>query len=127
VSSTKSMSERADEFEHQQMQELGERVVTKSLLFNLADAERSLGTRPNGRQVLMGEDPLLPKMPDKPTLLDFFQHRFSPSQAHLLQSARLAQRNGLPEKMVLGCLLHDIAVTGFIRADHGYWGDGATT
>ena len=122
MSSTKSMSERADELEHQQMQDLGDRVVTKSLLYNLADAERSLGTRPSGRQVLMGEDPRLPKMPDKPTLFDFFQHRFAPSQAHLLQSARLAQRNGLPEKMVLGCLLHDIAVTGFIRADHGYWG-----
>jgi hypothetical protein len=23
---------------------------------------------------------------------------------------------------VLACLLHDIAVTGFIRSDHGYWG-----
>ena len=29
---------------------------------------------------------------------------------------------GLPEKMVLACLLHDIAVVGFIRGDHGYWG-----
>jgi len=24
--------------------------------------------------------------------------------------------------MVLACLLHDIAGTGFIRGDHGYWG-----
>jgi hypothetical protein len=24
--------------------------------------------------------------------------------------------------MVLACLLHDIAVVGFIRSDHGYWG-----
>jgi len=23
---------------------------------------------------------------------------------------------------VLACLLHDVAVTGFIRCDHGYWG-----
>ena len=23
---------------------------------------------------------------------------------------------------MLACLLHDIAVTGFIRSDHGYWG-----
>ena len=48
--------------------------------------------------------------------------RFAPSQQHLLQSARLAKQNGLPEKMVLACLLHDIAVVGFIRSDHGYWG-----
>ena len=62
-------------------------------------------------------------MPDKPTLQDFFKYRFAagPTQ-HLLQSANLAQKNGLEEKMVLGCLLHDIAVCGFIRADHGYWG-----
>tara|TARA_B100000470_G_C19494404_1_gene260218 strand:- start:115 stop:567 length:453 start_codon:yes stop_codon:yes gene_type:complete len=24
--------------------------------------------------------------------------------------------------MILGCLLHDIGVAGFIRSDHGYWG-----
>ena len=122
MSSTKDLSARADALEHRQMLELGQRVVTKSLLYNLADGERTLGKRPAGQQVLMGEDPRLPAMPDKPTLLDYFRLRFSPSQAHLLQSARLAQKNGLPEKMVLGCLLHDIAVTGFIRADHGYWG-----
>ena len=70
----------------------------------------------------MGEDPRLPPMPEKPTLLDFFRLRFAPGQAHLLQSANLAQNSGLPEKMVLACLLHDIAIVGFIRADHGYWG-----
>ena len=47
---------------------------------------------------------------------------FTPSQQHLLQSANLAQKNGLSEKIVLACLLHDIAVAGFIRSDHGYWG-----
>jgi hypothetical protein len=31
-------------------------------------------------------------------------------------------QRGLPEKIVLACLLHDISVVGFIRADHGYWG-----
>ena len=55
--------------------------------------------------------------------MDFFKYRFAiGSQQHLLQSANLAQKNGLEEKMVLACLLHDIAVTGFIRSDHGYWG-----
>ena len=28
----------------------------------------------------------------------------------------------MDEKIVLACLLHDIGVIGFIRADHGYWG-----
>ena len=122
MSTVPSSSERADELEHRQMQELGERVVVKSLLYHLADGERTLGPRPRGSGLLMGEDPRLPPMPEKPTLLDFFRLRFAPSQAHLLQSANLAQKNGLPGKMVLACLLHDVAVVGFIRADHGYWG-----
>ena len=120
-----TMSEQADELEHQQIKELGDRLVTKSLLFNLADGEQSLGNGfgiGTGKQLLMGDDPRLPQMPEKPTLLDFFKHRFAPGTQHLMQSANLAQKNGLPEKMVLACLLHDIAVTGFIRSDHGYWG-----
>ena len=118
-----SISERADELEHRQMRELGERIVGKSLLYNLADGERTLGERAFGGRMLMGEDPRLPSLPDKPTLLDFFRCRFAVApQAHLLQSANLAQKNGLPDKMVLACLLHDIAVAGFIRTDHGYWG-----
>jgi len=125
MTTTQTLSQRADELEYQQMQELGDRIVTKSLLFNLADGEISLGKgfgQGTGKQLLMGEDPRLPKMPEKPTLLDFFKYRFAPSQQHLLQSAKLARKNGLPEKMVLACLLHDIAVIGFIRSDHGYWG-----
>ncbi len=125
MNTTQTLSERADALEARQMKELGDRIVTKSLLFNLADGEQSLGAgfgQGTGRQLLMGEDPRLPQMPEKPTLLDFFKYRFSPNQQHLLQSANLARKNGLPEKMVLACLLHDIAVTGFIRSDHGYWG-----
>ena len=123
MSTATSLSERADELEHHQMQELGERIVGKSLLYHLADGERTLGHRPFGGRMLMGEDPRLPSLPEEPTLLDFFRCRFAVApQAHLLQSANLAQKNGLPDKMVLACLLHDIAVAGFIRTDHGYWG-----
>ena len=75
---------------------------------------------PNAR-VLMGDDPRLPAMPEKPTLMDFFKYRFGPCM-HLLQSARHAVKADLPEKMVLACLLHDISTIGFIRGDHGYWG-----
>ena len=120
-----SMSERADALELQQMEELGERIVTKSLLYNLADGDQSLGIGfaiGSGKRLLMGEDPRLPEMPEKPTLIDFFNLRFAPTTQHLLQSANLAQKNGLSEKMVLACLLHDISVIGFIRSDHGYWG-----
>ena len=54
-------------------------------------------------------------------MIDFFKNRFA-SLNHLLQSAALAKKNGHSEKIILACLLHDIAVTGFIRCDHGYWG-----
>jgi len=121
-----TLSERADALEHQQLKELGDRIVTKSLLYNLADGDRSLGAGfavGSGKRLLMGEDPRLEPMPDKPTLIDFFNTRFAVAQQqHLLQSANLARKNGLPEKMVLACLLHDVAVAGFIRSDHGYWG-----
>ena len=40
----------------------------------------------------------------------------------MLQSAAYAQKNGMEEKVMLACLLHDIAVGSFIRTDHGYWG-----
>ncbi|HEY5226878.1 MAG TPA: HD domain-containing protein [Methylovirgula sp.] len=74
-----------------------------------------------GKHLLMGDDPRLKRMPEKPTLLDFFKYRFAPAM-HLLQSAQLALKAGHDEKVVLACLLHDIAVIGFIRSEHGYWG-----
>jgi len=72
---------------------------------------------------MMGDNPRLPKMPDRPHLLDFFRHRFTEfTRNHLLQSAKLALKSGLDEKVVLACLLHDIANGALIRVDHGYWG-----
>ena len=121
-----SISERADALEYEQMRELGDRIVTKSILFELSDgaqptrSEFGVGT---GRELLMGDDARLPHMPAAPTFMDFVRLRFQiGGQQHLLQSANLAQKNGLSEKMVLACLLHDISVTGFLRPDHGYWG-----
>ena len=64
--------------------------------------------------------PRLGPMPKRPTLVDFFEHRFNPSQ-HLLQSAALARRQGASEEVVLACLLHDLGVS-LMRAEHGYWG-----
>ncbi|MDT2021492.1 hypothetical protein [Methylocella sp. CPCC 101449] len=74
---------------------------------------------------LMHDEPRLPRMPEKPTLMDYLKKRVmlnNPHNNHLLQSANLARKNGLPEKLVLACLLHDIAVTCYIRTDHGYHG-----
>src|SRR5438132_9113838 len=121
-----SLAERADALEHKMMREL-DAIIVKSRLFSLADGDTSI---PNGsvllaqnpgKHMLMGDDPRLPKMPERPTLMDFFKYRFGPAN-HLLQSARHAVRAGMDEKIVMSCLVHDIGVIGFIRADHGYWG-----
>ena len=126
MNDTMTLAERADALEHKMMREL-DAIIVKSRLFTLADGDMSI---PNGaallagnpgKHMLMGDDPRLPKMPERPTLMDFFKYRFGPAN-HLLQSARHAVRAGMDEKVVMACLVHDIGVIGFIRADHGYWG-----
>lgn len=113
--------------EHNAILELENAVATQSAVFRSGpfgpgdDAPWVAAARKNpDMQFLSGDDPRLPVMPEKPTLLDYFIYRFGPSQ-HLLQSARLARKNGCDEKIVLACLLHDISVVGFILPDHGYW------
>ncbi len=124
----KTMSQVADELEEQMLRELDVRIQ-KSPLFVMGELDPSRPERgfiPSpaasvSGHALQGDDPRLRKMPEKPALVDFFKLRFGRSM-HLLQSARLARLNGAPENIVLGCLLHDIGVIGFIRPDHGYWG-----
>lgn len=62
----------------------------------------------------------LEKMPEKPTLVDFFKYRFDPAN-HVLQSANRALQTGMKEEVVLACLLHDV-VLNMIHPDHGWWG-----
>ena len=62
----------------------------------------------------------LPPMPQKPTLVDFFNLRFEEAQ-HTMQSATRALKGGLPEDVVFACLLHDTGMA-LQRADHGYVG-----
>ena len=73
-----TMSDRADALEEQKMHEL-EHIITKSVLFNLADGKvatesgaAQMAKHP-GKFMLMGADPRLPQMPEKPTLVDYFR------------------------------------------------------
>ncbi|HEY4022786.1 MAG TPA: HD domain-containing protein [Pseudonocardiaceae bacterium] len=80
-------------------------------------------TRREDTIAMMGDNPALPRMPERPTLADFFRLRLQrKSVQHMLQSARIALANGMGEKVVMAALVHDIAIGGLIRADHGYWG-----
>jgi hypothetical protein len=62
----------------------------------------------------------LAPMPEKPTLVDFYNLRFAPAN-HVLQSATRALKTGMSEEIVLACLLHDV-VLNLIKVDHGWWG-----
>ena len=77
--------QQAEAAEHVLSQEL-DRVVVKSVIFTSGERDpRQPVTRPpdDGRLYMMGHDRRLPRMPDKPTLFDFFRLRFGPS-AHLM-------------------------------------------
>src|SRR6516162_9915434 len=92
-----TLSERADELEERMMHQLGERIATKSTLFNIADGKVEMPSGPAlkaanpDKYFLMGADPRLPKMPAKPTLIDFFHNRFA-SLNHLLQVQRMRSK-----------------------------------
>src|ERR1700757_2509840 len=82
-----------------------------------------LATLGDGRHLMMGDDPRLPKMPSQPRLVDFFRYRLVPMVAnHLVQSASLARKAGLDERVVMGGLLYDVVIAALITSDHGYWG-----
>ena len=121
----KSLSERADEIEHRKILEL-DRIPAKSVIYTSGEEDptkaASTAQIKPGQHYLLGHDKRLAKMPERPTLFDFFRLRFFAAN-HVLQSARLARLGGHPEKVVLACLLHDIAIMGFIRCDHGYWAE----
>jgi hypothetical protein len=63
---------------------------------------------------------MLPTMSDRPTLLEFFEKRFAPAN-HVLQSATRALKTGMPEEIILACLMHD-TVHALVKVDHGWWG-----
>ena len=76
----------------------------------------------SGAVFMMGDNPALPRMPEKPTLLDFFRLRFGPvTRRHHYLSASLALASGQDEKVIIACFLHDISNGALVRCDHGYW------
>ena len=105
-----------------------ERMILQQAIHNFSgdpDPEPSLlkRMRDTGAVFMMGQNPALPAMPPKPTLLDFFHYRFNDiTFMHLLQSAKLALDAGLSETVIMACMLHDISNGALMRADHGYWG-----
>jgi hypothetical protein len=127
---------RADALEHHMLSQLNRAVGANQnggpseakRYPTVAEVEAQIETRPfrQGAGFLVvprtgGNVKRLPPMPEHPTLLDFFNLRFTDTANHVLQSANLAMRNGMSEEVILACLLHDV-VQEIIRTDHGWWG-----
>lgn len=101
--------------------ELDEQIDKRPLRRGIGTLFSSGGTNPFGNRLLSepANVPRLAPMPAQPVLLDFFKLRFAPA-THVLQSADKALLAGLPEDIVLACLLHDVAQV-LMKADHGWW------
>ena len=83
---------------------LSKTAMAEELEYRMAMAmeQQATGQNPQKR--------VLKPMPAKPTLVDFFNLRFTTSN-HCLQSATRALKNGFPEETILACLLHDTVLT----------------
>lgn len=121
ISAAETLDKKADVLEEHLSAALDDgRLVSTPWLCDVAHPISEQAPPPGNPPYLMGDDPRLPAMPARPTLIDFYKLRFR--SQHLLQSANLALKHGHDEKIVLACLLHDISVKCLIRTDHGYWG-----
>jgi hypothetical protein len=104
------------------------RMIARSPLGNIGTADyhddHDLLEQLDDQHVfMMGDNPALPRMPEKPTLLDFFRYRFNAFAVnHLLGAARRTLADGHSEKVAMACMLHDISNGCLVRPDHGYWG-----
>jgi HD domain len=102
-------------------------AADKSPFPTAAEVEAQIDTRPVRRGTgnlftsRSGNVKRLPPMPEKPTLVDYFNLRFTQTSNHCLQSANRAMKTGMSEEIILACLLHD-TVQELIKVDHGYWG-----
>jgi len=118
IAGATTLTAKADALEDAMGERLGKRRMKPPGLCNV---DGRAARDPNDkRPYLQHDEPLLPKMPENPTLMDYYKLRFAPAD-HLLQSARLARLNGENEKIILACLLHDICAFRLINTDHGYW------
>jgi hypothetical protein len=122
IAGAATLSEKADALEDAMSDAVeleGKRRSTPRMMCHLENGRPPRDPNDN-RPFLMHDEPNLPKMPAKPTLVDFYKLRFNPA-SHVLQSAKLARDAGEDEKVVMACLLHDIWVGKLGSTDHGYW------
>jgi hypothetical protein len=108
--------EKAEALEHYMTDLLDQQATGNPLMIRRGTGDLFGNQGANGPR----EQKKLERMPEKPTLLDFFKYRFAPA-THVLQSATDALKKGEKEETVLACLMHDV-VLNLIKVDHGWWG-----
>ena len=96
-----SLEDRADAIEQKMSDEL-DLLYTKSALHNMEDGQLGASgmglaeqMKHPGKLFLIGDDPRLPKMPAKPTLLDYFKYRAR-------HDASAAERDACPQRRDAG-------------------------
>ena len=112
--------EKAEALEHYMTDLLDQQTTGNELSPMRRGAGDIFRTRTGGGNGNPPQERVLERMPEKPTLLDFFTYRFAPA-THVLQSATDAMKKGEKEETILACLLHDV-VLNLIKVDHGWWG-----
>jgi hypothetical protein len=123
VLETMDSEAKADALEHYMMEKLdadigGEQVAAAPPEATIRRGAGSLfGPQGSANNRKMAE---LAPMPEKPTLVDFFNLRFAPAN-HVLQSATRALKTGMSEEVTFACLMHDV-VLNLVKVDHGWWG-----
>ena len=73
-----SIAEQADALEERMIEDLDARPIVRSRFCNFARPEEEVQAEieaSRGHLKQMGHDPRLPRMPEKPTLVDFFERR----------------------------------------------------
>jgi hypothetical protein len=115
IAGATTLSAKADALEQAMEASLDKRRAKPNHCFIDGRPERDPNDK---RPYLQHNEPLLPKMPKAPTLMDFYKLRWPTN--HVTQSARLAQKNGSSEKVIMACLLHDVGLN-IMGTDHGYW------
>ena len=129
MNATMSLSQRADALEAKMSDEL-DYIVVKSRLHMLAEGDMSpppnagamIKARTRIARVLMGDDPRLPAMPEKPTLIDFFKYRFGPCDASAAERPARGEGRPAARRWCWPACCTTSSAIGFIRGDHGYWG-----
>lgn len=116
---TLSTSTLADELEEEQLRRLENNAVAAE---PPRRPQRAKMRRGGGTIFDQLRKPELDELPERPTLVDFFQRRFSDGIVqHCLRSAHHALEDGQDELHVMAALVHDTIMT-LMRTDHGYWG-----